>query len=222
MMPFENIVFLDLTIKGMLIGIVASAPMGPVGILCVQRTLNKGRWYGFATGVGAAISDIIYAIITGFGLSFAVDFIKEETTMFWCKLIGSIILFIFGVWTFRCRPQLQNKGSHHRGTLWHNGLTGFLVTVSNPLIIALFLAMFAQFTFVVPDHFGQQLLGYFSILLGALMWWWLLTYIIDKVRASFDPGRIWIINRIIGTVVMVVSFLVFLSTMLGLVGIVLI
>ena len=59
---------LDFIFKGMLIGVIASAPMGPVGILCVQRTLNKGRWFGFATGIGAAVSDIIYAAFAGFGM----------------------------------------------------------------------------------------------------------------------------------------------------------
>ena len=61
---------LDFIFKGILIGVIASAPMGPVGILCVQRTLNKGRWFGLATGVGAAASDIIYAGFAGFGMSF--------------------------------------------------------------------------------------------------------------------------------------------------------
>ena len=61
---------IDFIFKGLLIGIIASAPMGPVGILCIQRTLNKGRWYGFITGVGAAISDFIYALMVGLGMSF--------------------------------------------------------------------------------------------------------------------------------------------------------
>ena len=69
---------LDFIFKGMLIGVIASAPMGPVGILCVQRTLNKGRWFGFATGIGAAVSDIIYAAFAGFGMSFVMDFITND------------------------------------------------------------------------------------------------------------------------------------------------
>lgn len=77
MMPFLHIDLLELILKGLLIGIIASAPMGPVGILCIQRTLNKGRWYGFVTGVGAAASDIIYALITGLGMSFVMDFIRR-------------------------------------------------------------------------------------------------------------------------------------------------
>ena len=77
-MPFPiHIDILNFIFKGILIGMIASAPMGPVGVLCVQRTLNKGRWYGFVTGVGAALSDIIYAGITGLGMSLVMDFVND-------------------------------------------------------------------------------------------------------------------------------------------------
>jgi arginine exporter protein ArgO len=82
-MPFQfHIDILDLVLKGLIIGIMASAPMGPVGVLCVQRTLNKGRWYGFVTGIGAAVSDLIYALITGLGMSFVMDLITNPRNKF--------------------------------------------------------------------------------------------------------------------------------------------
>ena len=90
--------------KGMLIGLLASAPMGPVGILCVQRTLNKGRWYGFITGVGAAVSDIIYAAVAGFGMSFVMDLLNDQQTKFYLQIVGSVLLLIFGVYTYRSNP----------------------------------------------------------------------------------------------------------------------
>ena len=74
--PIE-INILDFIFRGIVIGIIASAPMGPVGILCIQRTLNKGRWYGFVTGIGAACSDIVYAMFTGLGMSFVMDFVNN-------------------------------------------------------------------------------------------------------------------------------------------------
>ena len=83
---------IDFIFKGMMIGVIASAPMGPVGILCVQRTLNKGRWYGLATGIGAAVSDIIYAAIAGFGMSFVMDFITNDQNRFYLQIVGSIML----------------------------------------------------------------------------------------------------------------------------------
>ena len=206
---------LEMALKGMIIGIVASAPMGPVGVLCVQRTLNKGRWYGFATGVGAAISDLIYAAIAGFGMSFVVDIIENPIIAYWIKVAGSILLFIFGVWTFRSNPAQQIRPvSKNKSNLVHNFITGFLVTLSNPLILFLFVAMFGQFTFVV-NNFVPQIVGYVFIVVGALIWWFGLTWLINKVRNRFDVRGIWIINRIIGVIVMVVSAAVAISVLTG-------
>ena len=205
--------FLDIIIKGMIIGIVCSAPMGPVGILCVQRTLNKGRWFGFVTGLGATLSDIIYAMLTGFGMSFAMELIDNPQNKFCLQIFGSVLLFIFGIYCFKSDPRSkvhQSKGV--RGTLLHNFVTAFIVTFSNPLIIFLFLATFAQFAFVVPDHPLEMSLGYLSIAGGALLWWYGLTWMIDKVREFFSLDAIKIINRIIGTIVMVFSFAIFMGT----------
>ena len=152
-MPFPiHINILDFIFKGILIGVIASAPMGPVGVLCVQRTLNKGRWYGFVTGVGAAVSDIIYAGVTGLGMSLIVDFVSNQQNRFYLQIIGSFLLLAFGVYTYRSDPtrNLRNSGPN-KGTLVHNFVTAFLVTLSNPLIIFLFLACYAQFAFVLPN-----------------------------------------------------------------------
>ena len=216
-MWLEPVSTLDLIIKGLLIGIVASAPMGPVGILCIQRTLNKGRWFGFVTGIGAAFSDIIYAMITGLGMSFVVDFIEDKTNMFYLQLIGSVMMFIFGIYTYRSNPTKSIRPtSPKKGTLVHNMVTGFFVTFSNPLIIFLFVALFARFTFVVPDFLVQQSIGYLSIALGALLWWFTLTYFIDKVRSRFDVKGIWILNRIIGSIVIVAAIGGIIVTLTGL------
>jgi threonine/homoserine/homoserine lactone efflux protein len=208
---------LDFVFKGMMIGVIASAPMGPVGILCVQRTMNKGRWFGFATGLGAAASDIIYAAIAGYGMAFVMDFITNDQNRFYLQIAGSLLLLCFGWYTYNCDPtRNMHQSGKQQGTLWYNCWTAFLVTFSNPLIILLFIALFARFTFVVPEHPWQQALGFIAIFLGAMLWWGSLTYFIDKVRVSFDLNRIYIINRIIGVVVMVVSVLGLLSTLLGL------
>ena len=91
----DQISILETVVKGLIIGIVASAPMGPVGVLCIQRTLNKGRIYGVVTGLGAAISDIIYALITGYGLSFIYDFIHHLHIFFFPFFFKNFINFNF-------------------------------------------------------------------------------------------------------------------------------
>ena len=211
---------IELVIKGLIVGILASAPMGPVGVLTIQRTLNKGRWYGMVTGLGAAVSDIIYAAISLLGMSFVMDFIENPRNMFWFKVIGGILLMFFGIYTYLSNPTNNLRPANpNKGSLWHNGITGFLVTFSNPLIILLFIALMARFEFVVPEHYWEQGLGYIAIFAGALIWWFGLTYIINKVRNKFQVNTICKINRLIGSVVIIAGFLGFLWALLPNLGI---
>lgn len=217
-MPFQiHISILDFIFKGILIGIIASAPMGPVGVLCVQRTLNKGRWYGFITGIGAAVSDIIYAGITGFGMSFVMNFINDQQNRFYLQIVGSVLLMLFGIYTYRTDPtrNIRRSGTN-KGTLVHNGVTAFLVTLSNPLIILLFLACYAQFAFVLPDHPFEMVVGFMSIIAGALLWWFGLTWLVDKIRGKFDDNGIRLINQVIGAVVVICSLIMFVGTVTNL------
>ena len=214
-MWIEPVNTLELVIKGLIVGILASAPMGPVGVLTIQRTLNKGRWYGMVTGLGAAVSDIIYAAISLLGMSFVMAIIENPRNMFWFKVIGGILLMFFGIYTYLSNPTNNLRPANpNKGSLWHNGITGFLVTFSNPLIILLFIALMARFEFVVPEHYWEQGLGYESIFAGALLWWCGLTYIIDKVRTKFQVSTICLINRIIGSIVIVAGFIGFLWALL--------
>ena len=209
---------LDFVFKGILIGLVASAPMGPVGVLCIQRTLNKGRWYGFMTGIGACVSDIIYALITGFGMSFVMDFVGNEHNRFVLQLSGSVVLLLFGIYCYRSNPtkNMHQSNKNQKGTLAHNGITAFLVTLSNPLIIFLFIFLFAQFAFVVNDRPFEMTIGYISIILGAMLWWFGLTWLIDKVRGKFDNYGIVLINRVVGCIVVIFSVIMMLGTVFNL------
>ena len=212
----QTIGLMEMIVKGAIIGIVVSAPMGPTGVLCIQRTLNKGRWYGFATGCGAALSDIIYAIITGYGMSFVVDYIEDPHLLFWMKLVGCALLFIFGIYTFHSNPagEIRNV-SHNKGSLVTTFITGFSTTFLNTGIVFLFLAMFGQFTFIVPDNPIPQIAGYIFIVIGALLWWFVLSWLVDKVRNRFEERGLWIINRVIGVIVMIVSAVVAIWTLTG-------
>lgn len=217
-MPFPiHINILDFIFKGMLIGIIASAPMGPVGVLCVQRTLNKGRWYGFVTGVGAALSDIVYAGIAGYGMSYVMDFVNNQQYRWWLQLAGSLMLLGFGVYTYRSDPtKNMHQSGNAKGTMTHNAVTAFLVTFSNPLIIFLFLATYAQFAFVLPDHPFEMFVGFLSIVAGALLWWFGLTWLVDKIRGKFDAYGIKLINQVIGAVVIITSVIIFFGMMTNL------
>lgn len=205
----SQITILEIVVKGMIIGIVASAPMGPVGVLCIQRTLNKGRAYGLVTGTGAALSDILYALLTGYGLSFIYDIISNKTTLFWMQIVGAAIMFIFGVHTFRTNPMKDTRNvSRNKSSLLHNGVSGFFITFSNPTIILLFLGLFTPLNFMLPEQsFFMQCVGYLSIFGGALLWWFFITYVVSKLRQRFDVNGIRVINRVIGAVVMAASLI---------------
>ena len=204
---------LSLLWKGIVIGIIVSAPLGPVGVLCIQRTLNKGRWYGFVTGIGAAISDIFYALLTGFGMSFVFDYVQQN--MYYLQLLGSLMLLGFGVYTFRSNPVNSIRTiSANKGTYVHNMVTAFFVTLSNPLIIFLFIGLFARFSFV-SNTIYESFTSYAAIAIGALLWWFFITYSVNKVRKQFNLRAIIRLNRIIGTIVMVVAVLGLVFTLLG-------
>ena len=207
---------IELIFKGILIGIIASAPMGPVGVLCIQRVLNKGRWQGFATGLGAAFSDIIYALLTGLGMSFLMDFISKPTPLYILKVVGSALVRAFGVYCFKSKPkkvQLLNKNDM---SMKFNCHTAFWITFANPLIILLFIAVMAQMSFVIPNHPLEMGIGYMSIFCGALLWWFGLTWLVDQIRGRFDDKGIVMINKIIGAIVILVSVVFLVGTVFNL------
>lgn len=216
----KNIGVFEMVVKGLLIGIFVSAPMGPVGVLCVQRTLKKGRWSGFATGVGAALSDIIYALITGIGVSFIVDIIEDPNVAYWSKVVGAIVLFLFGLYTFRSNPVVNVKATpqtkKEKGkSLTQDFITGFLITFANPGIILVYVSLFGTFTFVLKDNTLPMLMGSVSIVIGALAWWFMLTTMVDKVRRTNNMKFIWSLNRVIGSAVILASILMLVSALSG-------
>jgi threonine/homoserine/homoserine lactone efflux protein len=150
-------------------------------------------------------------------MSFVMDLINNDQNRFYLQIAGSLMLLAFGFYTYRSDPtRKMHLSGQQKGTLWYNTWTAFLVTFSNPLIIFLFMGCFAQFAFVVPDHPVEMCLGYLSIVFGALLWWYGLTWLIDKVRTIFDTTGIIIINKVIGSIVIIFSLIVLFGTMFNL------
>ncbi|MDH8702327.1 threonine/homoserine/homoserine lactone efflux protein [Dysgonomonadaceae bacterium PH5-43] len=197
----------DIIYKGIIIGIFVSAPMGPIGLLCIQRTLNKGRWHGFCSGIGATFSDLIYAIITCMGMGFVISFIENHQSVL--QIIGSILLMVFGIYTFRSNPSRNlKKPNLSSSTYYQDIVTAFFLTLSNPFIIFLYIALFARFNFIIPDDkLYSMILGLLGIVSGALLWWFIITYFVSKLRSVFNVRGLWIMNRIIGTIIMILSLI---------------
>ncbi|MDE5858451.1 MAG: LysE family translocator [Muribaculaceae bacterium] len=196
----------QIVISGLLIGILISAPMGPIGMLCIQRTLNKGRWPAFFTGVGAAFSDLIYCLLAGLGMSFITDFISANQALL--QLLGSIVLAGFAFYLFRKNPtrSLQSQTMQRKRNLFTDFGTGFLITFSNPLILFFIIGLFARFNFLVPEYlYYHYVAGYAGIFGGALLWWYTITFFVNKVRAHFNVRSMWILNRVIAVILFIMA-----------------
>ena len=179
--------------------------MGPIGILCVQRTLNKGRHSGFFTGVGAAASDLFYCLLTGLGISLVTDFIADHVNIL--QIVGSVILIVYAIYMIVHNPVSQIKENiDQRDDHWRDMVTGFLFTLSNPLIMFLIIPLFARFGFPLPEYkWYHIIMGYAFIVVGALLWWAVITFFVDKVRTHFNIRSMWLINRIIGSLILLLS-----------------
>lgn len=205
---------LGIVSKGIIIGVLVSAPMGPIGMLCIQRTLSKGRWHGFVTGLGAALSDVIYATLTCLGMGFVVNFVEANQSPL--QLIGSIVLGVFGYYIFNSNPTKNLKKRREKKlSFTQDFITAFLLTFSNMLIVLLYIGLFARFGFVLPDHsFWMLALGIICIGVGAILWWFGITYIINKLRKWFNIRGIWILNRAIGFIIIALSIIGAISVVL--------
>jgi len=190
--------------KGIIMGLLVSAPLGPVGVMCIQRTINRGVKSGFVSGIGAASADTVYAIIAVLGLGFVIDFIKEEK--YWIQLVGALLIILFAIKIFYTNPavEIRNKRNKKSKPL-EEFISVFFVTLSNPGVFFAFIAFFAWFNVV-----GDESAGYFSalilvggIFIGASSWWYVLSAIINKYRRRIRLKNIWWLNKIMGIIVFV-------------------
>lgn len=178
--------------------------MGPIGILCVQRTLNSGRESGWYTGVGAAISDLFYCLLTGLGMSIVTEAIDTNKNLL--QILGSVFLIAYAIYMIVHNPVSTLKDTNNKGTRMRDMITGFLFTLSNPLIVFLIIPLFARFGFPLPEHRWYHIaIGYIFIVVGAMLWWTIITFSIDKVRSHFNINSMWLINRIMGTLLILLS-----------------
>lgn len=189
--------------------------MGPVGILCIQRTLNKGRWHGFVTGLGATLSDMIYTAITCLGMGVVVNFIEANQGPL--QLIGSLLLGLFGYYIYKSNPvKSLNKQDEQKQTFAQDFLTAFLLTFSNVLIVLLYIGLFARFGFILPEYsIGMLIGGIISIGVGAILWWFGITFIVSYMAKWFNVRGIWILNKIVGIIIICLSFAGLLSVLLS-------
>lgn len=188
-------------VKGLFIGFLSSAPMGPVGMLCIQRTLNEGKKNGLLTGIGAVAGDMIIAllaIVAALGLGFSTEFLQKHEGIL--KVLGSIVLIVFGYVVFNKNPSKNlAKLKENAMSPWKVFISSLILTISNIATLFLYIALFARFNVIDAEKsFAFDLATILFIGIGAMLWWLLVTYIVNKLRKRFNPRALHLFNRIIG------------------------
>lgn len=184
--------------KGLIIGFAMAVPIGPIGVMCIRKTLAEGHSRGLIIGLGAATADALYGGIAAFGLTFVSDVIASQN--FWLRLIGGGLLLFLGIRTFRARRKdpvvpFDNKG------LLGSYISSFLLALTNPVTIFAFVAVFAAFGLGHKLSFlsaGILVIGVFA---GSCLWFLLIGYIATLFRKKLDAGGLRWVNRISGVLI---------------------
>jgi len=196
--------------KGIVVGLSASIPLGPIGVLCIQRTLNKGRKSGFISGLGAAAADGFYAIVAGFSISIIIDSLVEY--QLYLRILGGIVLLFLGYKLMTTNPgvQLRKQLRKKRTGLFGDFISIFALTISNPITIFVFAAVFAGFGIVDKNsNFVSVVVLILGILLGATSWWFTLSSVVSIFRHKFKLRRMLVINRVAGVLVIIFGLFIF-------------
>ena len=186
--------------KGLAVGFAIAAPVGPVGILCIQRSLTKGVLYGLVSGMGAACADAVFGAIAAFGVSFIAEFLARE--LFWFQLGGACLLLALG-----CHG-LLSKGrppgaALEASDLAHDSLTTFLLTITNPITIFSLTAVFAAVGITTgTETFSGGGLVTGGVFLGSALWWLVLTSGVSLFRGAVSDGELPWIRRISGVIML--------------------
>jgi threonine/homoserine/homoserine lactone efflux protein len=192
--------------QGLIIGISIAAPVGPIGVLCIRRTLAEGRLSGFVSGLGAATADAVYGCVAAFSLTLISTFLIEQSQ--WLRLFGGIFLLFLGIRTFLSQPQSMNNTDipdQRRVNLNKNYLSTFILTLTNPLTILSFAAIFAGLGIgsSTSGDYTSALLLVAGVFLGSCSWWFLLSGLIGLVRHKFTQNSLTWVNRISGAIIFI-------------------
>jgi len=199
----------SLILAGIAAGLLISVPLGPVGVLIIRKTLNKGRYSGYFGGAGATTADTFFAIIAGFGVSIITDFIDSYQQGI--RIGGGLILMIlaYKIFTSNVVEQIRQKGKH--STLWADFMHTYFLTLSNPLTIIVIGAIFAAGG-PGKDAGKTEILTLISgVFMGAATWWLVLVTLVNLFRKKIRLKTLWYLNKVTGVLIFIFGLVVFLS-----------
>src|SRR6266404_1508849 len=189
---------IELLIRGLLAGLIIAVPVGPVNVLCISRTLRKGWKSGLTSGLGAATADFLYGCIAGFSITFVIQFLVREE--FWIRLVGGILLVLMGVSYYFKTPQSLSAETSG-GTGQSDYASTLVLTLTNPTTVLSFLAVLAALGLGRQPASWLTLLLVLGIFCGSMLWWIVLTGMVNRFRDRFnDRSMLWM-NRIAGVAI---------------------
>lgn len=199
---------LELPLRGVLTGLIIAAPVGPVNVLCIQRTIEKGWRSGIVSGVGAAAADTIYGSVAGFSMSLVIAWLIRE--QFWIRLIGGFVLLLIGVLYYFKKPKSLKEPC--KDTTHSDFVSTFFLTLTNPTTVLSFIAVLAV---LGVDHKRPWWMTIFlvaGIFIGSMAWWLILTGTVNKLRNKItDRTMLWM-NRVAGIAIGAFGVLNFILT----------
>ena len=205
----EELTHFSFLLRGLIIGFSIAAPVGPIGVLCIRRTLAEGRISGFVSGLGAATADAIYGCIAAFGLTFISNVLIHQQG--WIRLIGGVFLCYLG--SRLLHPSCQTISPCQRQwSPWHIMRPPFFLTLTNPMTILSFAAIFAGLG--VGSSKGNYVSAgilVFGVFIGSTLWWLLLSSVVGILGQKFHTTGLHWVNRISGMVIIIFGIIALLS-----------
>ena len=192
----------NLFTRGLLLGVSIAAPVGPIGVLCIRRTLGDGILHGVVSGLGTASADAIYGCVAAFGVTAVSDFLLGS--QFWLRLVGGLFLLYLGCATFRSVPahEAARAGKVRSGGLAGAYASAFFLTLTNPMTIVSFAAVFAGLGLgSAPGSRASAALLVFGVFTGSMLWWLFLSGLVHLLRSKVDHSRFVWVNRFSGLVI---------------------
>lgn len=197
-----------LLLKGMIIGFAMAVPIGPVGVLCIRKTLTEGHARGMIIGLGAATADALYGSIAGFGLTIVSDLIASQ--QFWIRLVGGGILLILGVRTFRAKRKQQILPWVGKGFLG-TYVSAVILVLTNPVTIFAFIAVFAAFGLGLGHSMMSTWMLVLGVFMGSWLWFLILGFVATHFRKKLDAGGLKWVNKIAGILIILSGLAAFAS-----------
>lgn len=199
---------------GALVGFASAVPVGPVGIICIQRTILKNRFAGLMTGFGATLSDAIFAVIGAFSITVIIEFIKHQHIFF--RIAGGIILIILGIMSYRSKPKRHSAKEDGAITDIQHFMSGFLLTLTNPLTAVFFLFSFAAIGSKVHiDSSAMASSLVIGTILGALTWWVFLTFVADMFGHKIHEQALTKIGKWFGIIIFIFGIFILGNVLLA-------